>query len=121
MKLAADEHVLLLNFHHIAFDGWSFGVFEEELAVLYNAFLRAEEASPLPELPFQYVDFAAWQRQWLEGKVLQEQLDYWQRKLVAPSRFWNSPLIIRVPQFRPTTDRFPVRCCPRDRLRRSRA
>jgi surfactin family lipopeptide synthetase A len=81
LKLGWDEHVLLLNFHHIAFDGWSYGVFEKELTVLYDAFLQGEEASPLPELPLQYVDFAVWQRQWLQGKILQEQLDYWQQKL----------------------------------------
>jgi aspartate racemase len=81
LKLAPDKHVLLLNFHHIAFDWWSNGVFEEELATLYDAFLRGEEASPLPELPLQYVDFAAWQRHWLQEEILQEQLDYWQKKL----------------------------------------
>lgn len=80
LKLAPDECVLLLNIHHIAFDWWSFGVFENELEVLYNTFLRTEEVSPLPELPFQYVDFAAWHREWLEG-VQQEQLDYWKGKL----------------------------------------
>ena len=80
LKLAPDEHVLVLNFHHIAFDWWSVGVFEKELAALYDSFLRGE-ASPLPELPLQYVDFAAWQRQQLQGEILQEQLDYWQRKL----------------------------------------
>jgi amino acid adenylation domain-containing protein len=81
MKLAPREHVLLLSFHHIAFDWWSVGVFEKELAVLYDSFLEGEEASPLPELPFQYVDFAAWQRRRLQGRILQEQLDYWQKKL----------------------------------------
>ena len=81
LKLGLDEHVLLLNFHHIAFDGWSYGVFEKELAVLYDAFLQGEEASPLSELPLQYVDFSAWQKQWLQGEILQEQLDYWQNKL----------------------------------------
>src|SRR6202042_1038380 len=80
LELAPDEHTLLLNFHHIAFDWWSFGVFEEELAVLYDAFLRGE-ASPLSELPIQYVDFTAWQQQWLQGDILQKQLDYWQGKL----------------------------------------
>ena len=80
LKLGQDEHVLLLNFHHIAFDGWSYGVFEKELAVLYDAFLQGQ-ASPLPELPLQYVDFAAWQRQRLQGETLREQLDYWQKKL----------------------------------------
>ncbi len=81
LRLGPDEHVLLLNFHHIAFDGWSYGVFEEELAVLYNAFLGGEGSSPLPELSLQYVDFAAWQQQWLQGQILQEQLDYWRNKL----------------------------------------
>ncbi|MGO9087691.1 MAG: non-ribosomal peptide synthetase [Candidatus Sulfotelmatobacter sp.] len=81
LELAPDEHVLLLNFHHIAFDWWSLGVFEGELAVLYDAFLGGGEASPLPDLPLQYVDFDAWLRQSLQGKILQEQLDYWQRKL----------------------------------------
>ncbi|MFZ0538832.1 MAG: amino acid adenylation domain-containing protein, partial [Candidatus Sulfotelmatobacter sp.] len=81
LKLAYDEHVLLLNFHHIAFDWWSVGVFEKELAALYGSFLRGKETSPLPELPLQYVDFAAWQRRWLQGEILQEHLDYWQKKL----------------------------------------
>ncbi len=81
LKLAPDEHVLVLIFHHIAFDWWSVGVFEKELAALYDSFLRGEEASPLPELPLQYADFAAWQRQRLQGEILQEQLDYWRKKL----------------------------------------
>src|SRR5580692_309958 len=58
LKLAPDEHVLVLNFHHIAFDWWSAGVFEKELTALYDSFLLSEGASPLPELPLQYVDFA---------------------------------------------------------------
>ena len=81
LRLTPDDHVLLLNLHHIASDWWSFGVFEEELALLYDAFLRGQETSPLPDLPLQYVDFAAWQRQWLQGEILQAQLDYWQKKL----------------------------------------
>ena len=80
LKLAAEEQVLLLNVHHIAFDGWSFGVFERELSVLYKAFLQGK-ASPLPELPIQYADFAVWQREWLQGEVLQTQLDYWKERL----------------------------------------
>ena len=80
LKLAAEEQVLLLNMHHIAFDGWSFGVFERELSVLYKAFLQGKP-SPLPELPIQYADFAVWQREWLQGEVLQTQLDYWKEKL----------------------------------------
>ncbi len=80
LRLTAEEQVLLLNIHHIAFDGWSFGVFERELSVLYEAFVQGK-ASPLPELPIQYSDFAVWQQEWLQGEVLQVQLDYWQEKL----------------------------------------
>jgi hypothetical protein len=80
LKLSPDEHVLFLNIHHIAYDWWSFGVFEKELAALYDAFVRGE-ASPLPELPLQYVDFTAWQQERLQGEILREQLDYWQKKL----------------------------------------
>jgi hypothetical protein len=67
LKLSPDEHVLLLNLHHIACDWWSFGVFEKELAALYDAFVRGE-ASPLPELPVQYVDFTAWQQRAVAGR-----------------------------------------------------
>jgi aspartate racemase len=79
-KLAAKEQVLLLNMHHIAFDGWSWGVFERELTALYKAFLNGKP-SPLPELSIQYADFAAWQREWLQAEVLHAQLDYWKEKL----------------------------------------
>ena len=81
LKLAPDDHVLLLNVHHIAFDWWSMGVFENELAVLYNAFLRGEKVSPRPDLPLQYVDFTAWQQERLHEEILQEQLGYWRTKL----------------------------------------
>jgi hypothetical protein len=80
LKLAAEDQVLLLNMHHIVFDGWSFDVFERELSVLYTAFLQGQ-SSPLPEPPVQYADFAVWQREWLKGEVLQAQLDYWKEKL----------------------------------------
>ena len=80
LRLASEEYLLLLSIHHIAIDGWSFGVFARELSTLYRAFLH-DEASPLPELPIQYADFAVWQRQWLQGEVLQTQLDYWREKL----------------------------------------
>jgi amino acid adenylation domain-containing protein len=81
LRVAPDEHVLLLNIHHIAFDWWSFGIFERELAALYDAFSGGEQESPLPDLPLQYVDFSAWQQQQLQGEVLQQHLDYWKTKL----------------------------------------
>ncbi|MEH2267248.1 MAG: amino acid adenylation domain-containing protein [Nostoc sp.] len=80
LQLGAEEYVLLLNIHHIVFDGWSVGTFFRELRLLYQAFVNGQP-SPLAELPIQYADFALWQRQWLQGKVLSEQLDYWKQQL----------------------------------------
>jgi amino acid adenylation domain-containing protein len=82
LKLRPDEHSLLVDIHHIAFDGWSFRVLLQELSTLYKAFLK-DQTSPLPELSIQYADFAAWQQQWLQGEVLQVQLDYWKKKLAG--------------------------------------
>ncbi|HEX8352258.1 MAG TPA: condensation domain-containing protein, partial [Pyrinomonadaceae bacterium] len=80
LRLSAEEHVLLLTMHHIAGDGWSVGVLTREVAALYEAYARGEE-SPLPELPVQYADYAAWQRGWLQGEVLERQLSYWRGQL----------------------------------------
>jgi len=79
-QLDAADHVLLLNLHHIVSDGWSLGVLIRELAVFYTAF-HTNQPAPLPELPIQYADFAHWQRQWLQGDVLESQLSYWRRQL----------------------------------------
>jgi amino acid adenylation domain-containing protein/non-ribosomal peptide synthase protein (TIGR01720 family) len=76
------EHLLYHNVHHIAYDGWSMGIFARELAAVYDAF-AAGLPSPLPELAVQYLDFAVWQRQWLSGEVLERQLAYWRRQLAS--------------------------------------
>src|SRR5262249_54407267 len=75
LRQAEDDHVALLVIHHIIADAWSVGVLLRELAVLYQAHVTGQAAS-LPEPVIQYADFAAWQRQWLAGEVLQRQLDY---------------------------------------------
>ncbi|HET9387024.1 MAG TPA: amino acid adenylation domain-containing protein, partial [Gemmatimonadales bacterium] len=80
LRLSAEEHVLLLDVHHIASDGWSSGIFERELSLAYAAFVKGGEPQ-LPALPIQYADYAAWQREWLQGEVLQAQLDYWKQQL----------------------------------------
>jgi amino acid adenylation domain-containing protein/non-ribosomal peptide synthase protein (TIGR01720 family) len=80
LRLADQEYDLLLTLHHIIFDGWSSDIFFREWAALYAA--RVEGNAPsLTELPIQYADFTAWQRQWLEGTVLDQQLDYWRQHL----------------------------------------
>jgi len=80
LRLADEEHIILLTLHHIISDGWSTGVLVREVAALYQAFLEEPE-SPLPALPIQYADFAVWQRQWLQGEVLEEQSGYWRGQL----------------------------------------
>ncbi|MCW5314092.1 amino acid adenylation domain-containing protein [Nostoc sp. KVJ3] len=82
LQLSNQSHLLLLVIHHIVCDGWSMQIFRRELFTLYTAFC-AKKPSPLPELSLQYADFAHWQRQWLEGEVLQKQLNYWQKQLSA--------------------------------------
>ena len=76
LRLADDEHWLLLTLHHIVTDAWSSAVFGRELSALYNAH-RVGAPSPLPQLSLQYADYALWQREWLQGEVLEQQLGYW--------------------------------------------
>ncbi|HSX86564.1 MAG TPA: amino acid adenylation domain-containing protein [Pseudomonas sp.] len=83
VRLAADEHLLLLVLHHIVADGWSMGVLVSELAQLYRAALE-DRAAALPALPIQYADYAAWQRQRLDGAGLERQLAYWRQALGEP-------------------------------------
>jgi hypothetical protein len=80
LRLGEEEHVLLLTMHHIVSDGWSVGVLVRELGVLYEAYARGQQ-SPLPELGIQYADYAEWQREYLQGEVLEEQLRYWRKQL----------------------------------------
>ncbi|MFN6486361.1 MULTISPECIES: non-ribosomal peptide synthetase [unclassified Nostoc] len=94
VTLSETEHALLVFIHHIVFDGWSMGVFVRELMALYNASSQGQP-SPLAPLPIQYVDFAIWQRQWLQGNVLQSQLSYWQQQLA------NAPALLLLPTDRP--------------------
>ena len=82
LQLKEDDHLLMLVVHHIASDGWSSGILVRELSILYEAFLEGKP-SPLPELSIQYADFACWQRQWLQGEVLDTQLGYWKRQLAG--------------------------------------
>ncbi|HEV7402893.1 MAG TPA: condensation domain-containing protein, partial [Chthoniobacteraceae bacterium] len=93
LQLKAADFVFLLTQHHIISDGWSMGIFARELTTLYTAFAM-QQRSPLPELALQYGDFAVWQRNWLQGEALQEQLGYWKAQLAdAPA--------LRLPTDRP--------------------
>ncbi|HVT17885.1 MAG TPA: amino acid adenylation domain-containing protein [Thermoanaerobaculia bacterium] len=94
LRLDGAEHVLLLTVHHIVSDGWSTDLLGQELAVLYNAFGQGRP-SPLPELAVQYADFAHWQRRWLQGEVLADQLAHWK------SRLAGAPPVLALPTDRP--------------------
>jgi hypothetical protein len=80
LRLAEQEHVLLLTMHHIVSDGWSTGLFVQELRTLYEAGVKGEK-SPLPEVGLHYADYAVWQRNWLRGEVLERQVRYWTEHL----------------------------------------
>ena len=80
LRLGEQEHVLLVTMHHIVSDGWSMGIMVREFGQLYGAYAKGEE-SPLAELKMQYADYAVWQREWLQGEVLEEQLGYWRKQL----------------------------------------
>ena len=96
IKQAEPEQVLVLVMHHIVSDGWSTGVLFRELSSLYETSLSGE-VSHLPELQIQYGDFSAWQRQWLQGDVLDSQLQYWKQQL------HNAPTELTLPTDRPRT------------------
>jgi amino acid adenylation domain-containing protein len=94
LRLAATEHRLLFCIHHIASDGWSSGVLIREMGGLYEAF-AAGRPSPFPPLAIQYADFAAWQREWLQGEVLAAELSYWETQLQG------APDLLELPTDRP--------------------
>ena len=100
LRLREQEYVCWMTFHHVAADGWSVGILFRELTALYAAFgppggapstlgpgypvcPGGGQPSPLTDLPIQYADFAVWQRKWLQGDVLEEQLGYWKQRLAG--------------------------------------
>ncbi|ASS75459.1 hypothetical protein CIG75_11045 [Tumebacillus algifaecis] len=80
LRLGSEDHLLLLTLHHIITDEWSMGILVNEMVSLYGE-LAAGNVVTLPELVIQYADYAAWQKEWLQGDVLQEQLGYWKQQL----------------------------------------
>ena len=90
IRVDDDDHWLVLTMHHIVSDGWSMGIFSRELSNIYEALVPDREID-LPELPVQYPDFADWQREWLQGEVLEEQLGYWLNSLAG------APAMLQLP------------------------
>jgi non-ribosomal peptide synthetase component F len=94
VRLAEEDHVVMLTMHHIVTDGWSNSVLIREVAASYTAYLNGGPSS-LPELPIQYADFAHWQRSWLRDEMLEEQLSYWRQRMM------DAPPILELPLDRP--------------------
>src|SRR6185312_4060924 len=82
IRLSQREHLLQITMHHIVSDGWSVDVLTRELVDLYE-FYRTGGSVPLEDLKLQYADYAVWQRQWLQGAVLERQLEYWKKQLAG--------------------------------------
>ncbi|HEV2844207.1 MAG TPA: condensation domain-containing protein, partial [Thermoanaerobaculia bacterium] len=90
IRLSGEEHILLLTLHHVVSDGWSMGILVREVSALYAA-LAAGQPSPLPALPVQYADYAAWQRGWLTGDVLAAQIAHWRGALAGVPPLLDMP------------------------------
>ena len=97
LRLREEEHVLLVTMHHIVSDGWSSRIMVREFSQLYRTFVQGEKPS-LPELKVQYADYAVWQREWLQGEVLEEHLKYWRKQLAE-----MEPLALPTDYVRPAT------------------
>ena len=112
LQLGSQEQILLLVMHHIAFDGWSMGILTAQLQELYAAYCSGR-APNLPSSPIQYADFALWQRQYLQGEVLDSALAYWRQQMVG------APALLSLPTDRPRpaiqTFRGGSRCFTLDR------
>src|ERR1044071_5817926 len=102
MRIAEQEHVIHVTMHHAITDRWSAAIVEHELAVIYAAF-SSGQPSPLPEVPVQFADFAAWQRQWRQGEALETQLRYWKGQLSG------APMVLDLPTDRPRPPRLTFR------------
>ena len=90
VRESENGYMLLITMHHIISDGWSMGIFCEELSAVYAAFKRDEE-DPLPKLPVQYADYAIWEPKWMGGEVSRRQEEYWRRALQ------NVPALLELP------------------------
>ncbi|MDB4965383.1 MAG: linear gramicidin synthase subunit, partial [Myxococcales bacterium] len=119
LGLGDEEHLLLVTMHHVVADGWSMGVMVRELEALYGAY-SGGTAPSLPALAVQYADFALWQRGWLAGDVLHEQLQYWRQRLtgVPPLELPADRARPAVPSHRGATHSFVVPAALTSELRR---
>ena len=94
IRVGERSHILALSIHHIVVDEWSMGILQQEMALLYSAYVQGQE-SPLKELPVQYADYTLWQAQWLQGEVFVRQMEYWKKQLAG------MPEVLELPTDKP--------------------
>ncbi len=94
LKIDVDEYVFILTMHHIISDGWSSGIFVNEFSQIYTALLHNQQIN-LPPLKIQYADYSYWQRNWLQGEILEKYVDFWKKQLDG------IPPVINLPTDRP--------------------
>jgi len=115
LRLSPEDHVLQLTMHHIISDAWSAGIFLQEMAALYEAF-SSGSASPLAELKVQYADYAAQERAWLQGEVLEKQLAFWRERLKGVPPVLELPLDHERPKSRTFTGGCEMLHIPAEKL-----
>jgi FkbH-like protein len=98
LRLAADEHILVIVMHHTVCDGWSQAIFFRELQACYEAFAEKRNAPEVPELPVRFADYAHWRRKSMQGAALEEELTYWKEKLAG------APTVLELPTDRPEAE-----------------
>ncbi|HEX3586561.1 MAG TPA: condensation domain-containing protein, partial [Candidatus Angelobacter sp.] len=106
VRLGEREHILELSIHHIVVDEWSMGVLQQEMALLYAAYVQGEE-SPLKAMPLQYAEYTLWQAEWLQGEVFARQMEYWTKQLAGMPELLELPTDKprpAVPQHRGSTE-----------------
>lgn len=91
LTISDHDYVLVVNMHHIILDGWSKGIMLQELMDLYQAFSSGNQ-SPLPELPLQYHDYVTWLHEWMQGKIFENQLAYWEKELKGAAPVLELPI-----------------------------
>ncbi|HEV2704891.1 MAG TPA: amino acid adenylation domain-containing protein, partial [Pyrinomonadaceae bacterium] len=119
-RIHTELHLLLLTIHHIVSDGWSMGIFVEELSAIYSASFEGRP-SPLAELPIQYADYSVWQREHLAGEALAAQLAYWKRQLggrLPVIELPNDRPHLPATTFRVATESWPLDASLSEKVRR---
>lgn len=113
LKISPEEYVLILSMHHIISDGWSMGLLVKEISEYYEAFLKGQKAS-LPEPGIQYGDYAEWQRDWLQGTVLEKEMDFWRSLLKGAPTIIDLPTDRRRPSIQSTNGAIKFFSLPRE-------